>query len=181
MRTFSSSFRNELEATSSGEVLLLFMTITHPNLRDPILLVDDVMDYSWNGNTYVGFPLAEITLVSDDDNPPKATLSVPNIDRKIGIAAQNLSSSPRVQLDVLAGSDFGPPVDYVRVDGSIGKIRSVPVNGAAVAEYSAPLMRLRNVTGDASVVTGELWSWDLTQEPWPLIRTTQDRLPGLYR
>jgi hypothetical protein len=169
MRTFSVGFRNELEASSSGEVFPIFLTITHPNLDLPLRLVSDVVDYVWQGNTFTGFPF-EITLISDEDRPPSARLRVQNVNQRIGSAVLVLQSSPRIQLDVLAASDFTEPVNRVRTE-----------IGTPVVEYSAPRLRLRQVRCDAMMVEGELWSWDLSQEPWPAIRTTKDKTPALYR
>lgn len=181
MRTLSTAFRNSLEAPHSDEIPLIFLRITHPNLADIIRLANDVCDYVWTPPspstgqyTYIGFPF-DITLLSDSDKAPSARLRVQNIDGKIGLAARMLVSSPRIQLDVLAASDFGVPIK-----NAAGKFtRTEP--GTVPVEYSAPRMRLRNVRGDVMAVEGELWSWDLSQEPYPAIRTTQDKTPALYR
>jgi hypothetical protein len=48
-------------------------------------------------------------------------------------------------------------------------------------QYQARSLRLRGVSGDAIALEGELSVWDPTAEPYPSIRATPDRLPGLFR
>lgn len=169
MRTISTGFRNNLEASANPDIPILFATITHPSIADPIRVVNDVVDYEWGGERFTGIPF-QIELLTDSDRPPSAKIRMQNVNGVIGRTVINLKSSPRSQLDVIAASEFALPVANLRVE-----------IGTPVVEYSAPRLRLRNVSGDAMAVEGELWSYDLSREPYPAIRTTKDRLPGLYR
>ncbi len=169
MRTLSTAFRTSLEASANPDAVMVFATITHATLADPIRVVNDIVDYQWQGNRFTGVPFM-IELLSDTDAPPTAKSRMQNVNGVIGQAVLGLVSSPRIQLDILASSDFADPVDNLRVE-----------IGSPTAEYSAPRLRLRNVSGDAMMVEGELYSFDLSREPYPVIRTTKDRLPGLYR
>ena len=169
MRSLSTAFRTSLESSANPDALLLFATITHGDLPDPIRVVNDIVDYQWQGELYTGIPFM-IDLLSDTDAPPTAKIRMQNVNQVIGRVVLGLKSSPRIQLDVLASSDFYDAVDNLRL----------PI-GSPTAEYSAPRLRLRNVTGDAMMVEGELYSFDVTREPYPVIRTTKDRLPALYR
>lgn len=173
MRTLSTAFRNSLESPHGDDIPLIFLTVTHPGLAEIIRLANDVVDYVWSGATHVGFSF-DVTLMSDIGAAPSARLRLQNVDGIIGRVAQNLLSSPRIKLDVLAASDFAAPVLVA------GKLTRSEI-GTALVEYSAPLLRLRNVRADAMAVEAELWSWDLSQEPWPAIRTTKDKTPALYR
>lgn len=184
MRTLTTGFRNSLEKPYSDEIPLIFATITHPNLADVIRLANDVVDYLWTPPspsvgqyTYVGFPF-DITILSDSDRAPSATIRLQNVDGKIGTAALQLISSPRLTLQILAASDFGDVTAYVKADGSPGKKRT---EIAPTVQYQAPHLRLRNVKGDVMAIEAELWSYDLSQEPYPAIRTTKDNVPGLWR
>lgn len=169
MRTLSTSFRNDLEASANADIPVLFATITNPLLSEPIRVVNDVVDYEWQGERFIGFPF-EIELVTDGDRPPSAKFRLHNINGIIGRTVQRLKTTSRIRLDIVAASDFAAPVSNLRVE-----------IGTPTVEYTANMLRLRNVSGDAMAVEGELWSYDLSREPYPAIRTTKDRLPGLYR
>lgn len=177
MRTITTGFRTTLESPANTDPLLLFVTVSHANLGDPVRAVNDIVDYVWQGFTFKGVPF-QIELMSDTDRPPSAKVRIQNVSGtdatgvafNVGGLILGLPSSPRLQLDVLASSDFGDPVSNVRTE-----------IGTPVVEYSSPRMRLRNVRGDAMFVEGELWSYDVTRTPWPATRCTKDRLPGLFR
>ena len=46
--------------------------------------------------------------------------------------------------------------------------------------YSFETFELADVTGNALEITGRITLTDITQEPWPHIRATADRFPGLF-
>lgn len=181
MRTLSTPFRNEIEAQDSAEVALIFATITHPDLFDAVRVVSEgdggysvkngqIVNYRYNGELYLGCPF-RIELVTDNDRPPRGKVTLPDIDGRIGIEVLPLVDSPKIKLDVLVASDFSAGVD--------GDNARTPT-GTPVVEYSADHLFLSNVSGDAMMIEGTLTGVDYTAEPWPKIRTTQDRLPGLY-
>lgn len=104
-RSLTAPFRYSLERQETGEALIVFVTITHPELPSAIRVANDAVDYVWNGDTYIGFPF-DISLISDGDQPPSARLTVQNVDRRIGEAVRDLTSPPRLRIDLLAASDF---------------------------------------------------------------------------
>ena len=167
MRTVAGPFRTAIESSNSSEAVLIFATITHPDLFAPIYFNSDIKNYVLGGNTYLGTAMS-VSLLSDQTNAPSAKISIPNVDRAIGEAVLELRTSPQIKLEVHARSDF---------DGSDPRVAI----GTPTAEYSAPLLFLRNVSCDALGFTADLNSYDLSSEPWPAIRSTKDRLPGLYR
>lgn len=170
-RAISSNFRNLLEASSAPGEPRVFATITHAQLATPIRVVDDNCDYIWGGQRYFGVSF-QIALLSDDESPPRAAVGIMNVDRKVSDALLALADAPTIKIDVLSGADFGA---YNAADNSRSAI------GTPAVEYSAPLLRLRNVRGDAQWVSGEIVAFDYAAEPWPKVAGTQDRLPGLFR
>jgi len=167
MRTISATFRDEIESTNGQDVVIIFATITHPALAVPICVNSDVADYVYNGNTYFGTGIS-ISFVSDDDNPPQAKVTVPNVDRRIGEAVLAMTDAAQIKLELLVKSDFD---------------NSTPRNpiGTPAPEYVAQLMFLRNVQFDAMQFTADILSYDITTEPWPAIRTTPAVTPALFR
>src|SRR5271157_4667690 len=128
MRTLAAGFRTSIESSNTDEVALIFVTITHPTLDGPIYLNSDIANYLLNGNTYLGAALT-ISLMSDEKTAPKAKISIPNVNRAIGEAVLGLVTSPQIQMQVYAKSDFTN--DSTRI----------PV-GTPTVEYSAPLLLL---------------------------------------
>jgi len=172
MRSINVSFRKEAESSLSGEADLCFLTITHYKLIDPIRVVWDVKDYVYAGNTFIGFPF-DIQIMSDDETPPKAQLTIQNIDSRIGETIRSLVSPPRLKLEILSTLDFNTAVDP-RVELSGG---SPPSN----VIYSFDRAFLTNVKVDFLTVSGDIVGWDYLQRVWPGKRATQALCPGLFR
>lgn len=166
-RGISAKFRAMLEASNSSDVIIYFVTITHPALLVPVRVNSDLADYVLGGQTFYGFGF-KIILPTDDEQTPRASVSIQNVTQDIGIAVQSMSTSPQIQIQIFLKSDFTDDLPRQPI-------------GTPSPEYSAPLLRLRNVSCDAMTLSGDLYGYDLTTEPWPSIRSTQDRLPGLYR
>lgn len=167
-RALSGALRRQLNLQESGEAILAFLTITHADLAEPITVVGDGVDYVWDAVTYVGFPF-RFALLSDEEGPPRCQIEVQNVDRKIGDALRALPSPARLRLELVAASEFDQTADP-----------RTPL-GTPPIEYSASHLFLVNVSVDAMTVTGDVVSWDYTQDTWPARRATQDRYPGLFR
>lgn len=167
MRTISAGFRNEIESTNGQDVIVIFATVNHPSLEGPFYVNSDVTDYVYNGNTYLGVGFS-MSFLSDDDSPPQAKVTIPNVDRRIGEAVLNISDSPTIRIELLVKSDFTNDTPRQPI-------------GSPSPEYVAPLLFLRNVTFDAMQFTADIMSYDISTEPWPKIRTTPSDTPALFR
>lgn len=167
-RIIPAPLRRVLDLQESGEALLGFLTIFHASLATPIRVVSDGVDYVWLGETWTGFPF-RFALLTDGEAAPRTQIEVQNVDRKIGDALKAITSPARVQIDIVAASEFNQAVNP-RV-----------ALGAPLVAYSAKHLFLVNVSVDAGTVTGDVVSWDYTQDTWPARRATQDRFPGLFR
>ena len=167
-RTYSTTFRKEAEAQFSPEADLVFLTIDHGTLIEPIRVVWDTKDFVYGGNTFTGFPF-EITILSDDEQPPKAQLAIQNIDPRIGDTLRTLTTPPRLTIQVLSSLDFNISVDP-RTE-----------IGTATVIYSADRLFLINAKVDFLTVTADIVGWDYLQRVWPGVRATQTIFPGLFR
>ena len=165
-RTITAAFRTTLESSSASDLAIVFATLTHPSLETPLYFNSDIEDYTFGGVTYLGFAFT-ISLLTDDDQPPQGQISIANVDQWLGEAIQLLSTAPQLTLSVYARSDF---------DSSTPR---VPV-GTPSLQYSATGLFLRGITVDAMTVSATLSTYDIASEPWPAIRSTVNRLPGLY-
>ncbi len=168
MRIIPPATRAALEQPQSPTALLAFLTIDHVNLQKPIRAVSDVFDYVWGGETFAGIPF-EFVMVRDDDAPPTTQLRVQNVDRMLGEALRSMTGRARVSVDVLASSDF-----------DLTAVPRVEV-GEATSIYAMRRFELIDVTVTAIDVTGTVMLRDYSQEPYPGLRATMARCPGLYR
>ena len=167
-RDIPASVRQDLEAPTQQHALLAFVTITHPQLEAPIRVVADPIDHVYQGNTYTGI-LFGFRLLTDEDTEPTCELSLPNVDRRIGEAIRASGVSPKIQLVILSSADF---------DKSVVPRAEI---GAAAAVYQFVQFELRDVTADAVRIAGTVALRDYSTEPWPSLRATETRLPGLFR
>lgn len=182
-RDLSTIARTQVEAQFSSEVWLWFVTISSDDWPDPIRVVCEglgqisyrnggVVNYQMGGQVFLGCPF-KLEWVSDDGNTPKAKVTVPDVDRSIGIEVLLLEDSPRIKFELAKLSD------YSLVSWGANNDR-LPLT-TIVPEISADFFYLRNVSGDAMQVTADLTTYDITTEPWPKYRATQDRLPWIGR
>ncbi|WP_296584217.1 hypothetical protein [Xanthobacter sp.] len=167
-RAIPSSLRRVLDLQESGEALIGFLTISHASLAASIRVASDGVDYVWLGETWIGFPF-KFAILSDGEAGPRTQIEVQNVDRKIGDALRSITTPARVQIDILAASEFDETAD------------PRTARGTPLVAYSAKHLFLTNVKVDPLVVTGDVVSWDYTQDTWPGRRATQDRCPALYR
>lgn len=167
-RTITTAFRKEAEASFSDEADLCFLTISHSQLSEPVRVVWDTKDYVYAGHTFTGFPF-DIQILTDDEGPPKAQLSIQNVDSRIGETIRGLATPPRVKLELLSSLDFDITVDP-RIE-----------IGSANVVYSFDKAFLTNVKIDFLTVSGDLIGWDYLQRVWPGRRATQAIFPGLFR
>ena len=165
--------RRELERSSSGEVFLVFVTITHPEITDEINLVVDAYDYIWNGDTFHQ-SYFELNLISDDENPPQANFSFPNVKREAMARLSTVVQPCRIAFYILPASYF----DLTITDPNTP--RPVLAGVTPTPVYTAVQLFLTSIKADPVMVTGTLRSWDYRTEMWPNKIVTKGLLPGVY-
>jgi hypothetical protein len=168
-RTIPVASRQRMEDAADGDPILLFVTIRHKTLIDPIPLVLDDVDYVLDGVTYHK-SYFELELLTDDDKPPKATFTFPNVNRQPINLLANVVGPAMVDFKLIAASYFDLTVEP----------RAVKAGVAVEALYSASSLFLTDVQVDQTQVQGTLRGYDFRQESWPSLRATQDRLPGVF-
>lgn len=172
-RDFPVGFRQAIESPASGVVGILFIDIEHPELTEPIRLVSDSVNYIFEGNKYLGGMPFSTTHMPDQDDYPRATITVQNIDRRISEVILHITAPPIIKMRLISSDDFEDTVNEAQ-DAKL------PI-GTPTVIYNAARLRLRSVTGDSLQIQGELSIQDPTVVPYPSIRATPDLLPGLFR
>lgn len=82
-RTYSPQYKSTLAAVNADEPPLVMLEIDHPDLSEPVRVINDNQDLTSNGHLFVACPF-RCTLPDDFENQlPKATLAVDNIGREL--------------------------------------------------------------------------------------------------
>lgn len=167
-RIIPQGVNRELDLQESREALIVFLTFHHDNLHEPLRIVSDPENFILDGNEYQAFNF-DLNLPSDNDGPPRAKLTIVNIDERIGRAILASTAPIRLDIEVVALSEFNLS-EFPRTEKEVPSARV----------YKASHLRLIEVTGNVVQVTGTIASWDYTQESWPAPRATEDNFPALF-
>lgn len=167
-RVDAEAQRLTLEQESSPHALIAFLTIEHPAFADPIRVVSDVMAYQVGGVRYEGIPFG-IKQLTDTESGPRTQIVVQNLDRRIGEALRQSQTRAKAELVLRSSADFN-----LSVDPRTEIAATAPI-------YAFRHFELVNAEGDVSQLVGDVELADFSVEPWPNVRATQDRLPGLFR
>jgi hypothetical protein len=156
-RSLSSVARAAIFAQQTGEVFVLLLELDHANFTAIIRVCSDNLPVVAGGYTYSPFPF-EITLPDEsEETPPRVTLKIDNVDRRIVQEVRKVTGNPiTVRLRVVLAS-------------SPDTIEAGPF------EFS-----LRDVEYDAKVITGTLMFEDLLNESFPADSFTPARFKGLF-
>ncbi len=128
---------------SESNLPLVLLEINHSSLANPILLVNNKVNITSNGDEYIGFPFDIVMPDSKDSAPPTAKIRIDNVSREIGQAIRLISTPPSVTISV---------------------VRQTALD---VIEAQFEGMFLTNVSYDAMTVEADLQFEDLTREPYP--------------
>lgn len=144
-----------LQARETSDPGLCLLTIYHPML-ETFRFVRNTVDVVSRGDTYTACPF-DLDILNDNDQPPRATLTFPNVDRTIGIKLAEIVGPPQITIEVAS---------FARIDAPI---------------IRAARLKLKNVNVDPLVLTGDLLRVDDSSEVCGTIRVTPARCPALFR
>jgi len=152
-------------AEETADVVLALLKISHADITEDILLVNDMVDLDFDEGfgeglkTWVALPF-EINLPADAEGKmPTVQLKVDNVHRSIVESIRVISTPPDVELNI------------VRVDTS----------GGITREIGPMLFRLNNAEYNATEVTGSLgFNADYLNEPAIQHHFDPVSFPGLF-
>ncbi len=166
MRTLSLNMRQALFAQESGEVAIFLLTITHPQLDQPIRLSSDPTQrmgtdplyYATvsraNEYKYVGM---EITLPDEQDqSPPSTRMVIGNVDRSIVPLARSVTSPASVKIEIVLASD------------------------PDTVELSVPALNMVSLDYDVLTLTFDLAMDAFATEPYPAGNFDPGAFPSLF-
>jgi hypothetical protein len=143
-------------AAETEEVFVILLTLTHPDMAEPLRVSSDAVDTDSRGNIFIAYPF-NLSLPDDEDNrPPRARLAIDNIDRQIMQAVRQLTSSPTVLLEIVRAA------------------------APDVVEAKFEDFRFTNISYDSHMIEGDLTVEDFTAEPYPAASFSPSLFPGLF-
>lgn len=102
-----------LYAARTKEVFLECVTLTHPDLPQPLRVVNDTVDLARAAGTFTAFPFDFTDGVDTDAEKPVPQLAFTNVDRLITQTLRSLSGFPTVTVELVRHSapdiiEWGP-------------------------------------------------------------------------
>lgn len=153
----SANFKKKINAVNGDTRPLVLLEITHPDLTQPIRVVNDYENVTSNGNEFIAMAY-RITLPDQTEGGiPKARLEIDNIGKDL------------VGWLEISGGGQGAKV----------KIMLILRNDPNTIEYSATL-DLTNVSITQNVVSGELSYQNILQKSGMRKIYRPDTHPGLF-
>ena len=157
----SPEMRREMFSPHTGDGLLIFLEITHPNLEENIYVVNNTEEIPIQPED--GGPLRNYLPIPFDFTPPSitednitpSTITVDNVSLELTRALRSLNEPPKINIEV----------------------RSII---SKTLETTFPKLSLINVQITASSITGELIIADIQGEGYPSLRFTPSFFPGLF-
>ncbi len=144
-----------LQARETADAGLCLLTIYHP-MMETFRFVRNTVDITSRSDVYTACPF-DLDILNDNDQPPRATLTFPNVDRRIGIKLSQIVGPPQVTIEVVSSAHLDEPI------------------------MRAARLRLQNVNVDPLTLSGELLRIDDSTEQCGTIRITPARAPALFR
>ena len=166
----SLDFRKSAYAQETGRVLIALITLTHPDLEDPIRISTDptqrLEEYTTDldvvygtisrGENYIFLPV-RIGLPSDtDEGPGEMTLEIDNVHRQYTQTIREIFTPPTVNVELVMD------------------------NALDTVEAQWPEFLLTNIKYDATIITGTLKLETLEREPFPAGTFSPAYFPGLF-
>lgn len=155
MRSLSDRATESQNAEATGEVWLPLVEIAHPELAEPIRVVNNNENITSNGNLFVAWDFEMVLPGEDPDNPSTARLDIGNIDPVIIKSLREISGPPAVTVQIILAAD----PDLVEI------------------EFAG--LALRNAKYDAGKISGDLAFEEILSEPVATMLTPA-MFPGLF-
>ena len=157
MRTVSATTMEAILAQQTDQVFLTTLRISHPDLNDDLLFVNDTAQHIMSGETYLpaGF---EFRLPDDvEDNVPRGQILLDNVDQQIIQVVRPLNVAPSIEVNIVRVDD--PPV----------------------VELGPIEFELQEFSYDAHTIRGQLgYAQDFLTEGFPRDNFNPRTAPGLF-
>jgi hypothetical protein len=165
MRTISAATWGAMASQETGTVFIALVELNHESLSEPIrassdttqALASGMLGTISNGTEFPFFPFDLVLPNQEQDTPPRARLSIDNIDRQVVEAVREATGEPiSVTVQIVTSDD-----------------RDTSIVGSLT-------FSLVNVTHDAETVSGDLSYEAILDEPYPEGVFGPSDFPGVF-
>lgn len=168
MRTLSSTALAAIFGPESQDDLIVLMTITGTGISSPIRLANGftgrlsetaeevVYGVESRGDDYIFLPITASLPSDENEQPPRAQLSIADVTRYLTPVIRSITSAPSVKLELVLRSD------------------------PDTVEIEFPGLLMAGINYNKDLVTAELTVESLTLEPFPAHTFTPSGFPGMF-
>ena len=107
----TARYKRAIRTSSPADTVLTALEITHPDITTPVRVVNDAVDHTIEGNTYVGLRFGARLADDVEGRVPQGELVIDNVGRElmqwIDAAQGGVGATVRV-MQVLAGASVSP-------------------------------------------------------------------------
>ena len=103
-RTLSTVAVNAALAQENPDPFLVLLAISHPNMPEPLRVVNNTEEIVSNGKTYVPFPFEVVLGMDDAEQLPEVRLTIDNVERALVETIRLAQDAPKVSLRVVLAS-----------------------------------------------------------------------------
>lgn len=168
MRTITASALAKLYLSEAAISLPILIQIDHTSWSTPLYLVNNYDDVVYDGDTYTAFPFRfDPADVNTDGSIQSGRLTISAVDQTITAAIRALSTPPTVTAvaALVSYSPYGSPPTSLTY---------------AIEPLATWSFTLRNVTGNAEYISGELEFENRLENEVPSLEFRPRDFPGLF-
>ena len=156
-REYTDAFKSTLAEVSAEESPLILLEIDHPDLTQPVRVVNDMTDVTSNGDIYIAFPFRCVLPDDFENQLPKARLSIDNVSRDL-----------MFWIETTGGGQ-----------GSTATFKQIMRSNPNLIEWQIQ-MSLFNVTVNMQEISAELGFENLFGKPAVTFKYRPENSPGLW-
>lgn len=156
-KEYSAQYKSTLAEVSAEESPLILLEIDHPELTQPVRVVNDMTDVTSNGDIYIAFPFRCVLPDDFENQLPKARLSIDNVSRDL-----------MFWIETTGGGQ-----------GSTATFKQIMRSNPNLIEWQIQ-MSLFNVTVNMQEISAELGFENLFGKPAVTFKYRPDNSPGLW-
>lgn len=168
MRTLTSEALRAMFAAETGYYPILLLTISHPDLIQPLRVSSDatqrisvsdtdiVYGTVSRGLDFIFLPLTLALPLDSDEQAPRTTISMDNIERTMVPIIRSLTSPPTITIELVMSCSV------------------------STVEATFPDFDLTGIKYDSLAISGTLALDMFVTEPFPLGSFTPSQFPGIF-
>lgn len=167
LRDLPEPIRADLLSGTSSHALIATLVLRAP-LMPALRIVSDKRPFVIGGQVYIAQPFQAAPVDDQDDLSPSLSLVLANADRRVGEALRRSTQQATADLAWYWMGDFD--------------LGATPREATGTPTCVLQLSRWRVVevaSADVDTVSLRIQRRDISQEPFPFLRATEDIAPGL--